>query len=65
MPDIALCYPYAHICGEAWLKAAALDLPKLALLAPAGYPFRLSGTAEILQGELGPVSPNCLRGWPR
>lgn len=53
MPDIALYYPYTHIRDEAWLKAAALYLPRLALLAPPGYPLRLSPTAEVLNGELG------------
>ena len=53
MPDIALYYPYTHIRDDAWLKAAALYLPRLALMAPAGYPRRLSPTAEILRAELG------------
>lgn len=53
MPDIALYYPYTHVRDDAWLKAAALYLPKLALLTPPGYPFRLSHTAEVLRGELG------------
>ena len=39
MPDIALYYPYTHVRDESWLKAAALYLPKLALLAPRDYPF--------------------------
>ena len=38
MPDIALYYAYTHIRDEAWLKAAALYLPRLGLIAPAGYP---------------------------
>ncbi|HEV2371501.1 MAG TPA: DUF6236 family protein [Streptosporangiaceae bacterium] len=46
-------YPYTHIRDEAWLKAAALYLPKLALIAPAGYPRRLSPTADVLRAELG------------
>ena len=53
MPDIALYYPYTHIRDEAWLKAAALYLPKLALLAPDRYPRRLSRTADVLRAELG------------
>lgn len=32
MPDIALYYPYTHVRDDAWLKAAALYLPKLALV---------------------------------
>src|ERR1035441_875981 len=53
MPDIALYYPYTHIRDESWLKAAALYLPRLALLAPRGYPRHLSRTAEVLRDELG------------
>jgi hypothetical protein len=52
MPDIALYYPYTHGRDESWLKAAALYLPKLALLAPRDYPFRLSPTAQVLRSEL-------------
>jgi hypothetical protein len=52
MPDIALYYPYTHVRDESWLKAAALYLPKLALLAPRDYPFRLSRTAQVLRSEL-------------
>jgi len=50
MPDIALYYPYTHVRDESWLKAAALYLPKLALLAPRDYPFRFSPTAQVLRG---------------
>ena len=53
MPDIALYYPYTHIRNESWLKAAALYLPRLALLAPPDYPRHLSRTAEVLRDELG------------
>ena len=53
MPDIALYYPYTHIRDQAWLKAVALYLPKLALIAPPGYPLRLSREAEVLRDELG------------
>lgn len=53
MPDIALYYPYSHIRDDSWLKAAALYLPKLALLVPRDYPFRLSRTARVLREELG------------
>jgi hypothetical protein len=53
MPDIALYYPYTHIRDQAWLKAAALYLPKLALIAPSGYPLQLSHEAEVLRDELG------------
>jgi Family of unknown function (DUF6236) len=53
MPDIALYYPYTHVRDESWLKAAALYLPKLALLAPPDYPRHLSRTAEVLRDELG------------
>ena len=52
MPDIALYYPYTHIPDEAWLKAAALYLPRLGLIAPAGYPRRPSRTADVLHAEL-------------
>lgn len=52
MPDIALYYPYTHVRDESWLKAAALYLPKLALLAPRDYPFRYSSTARALRDEL-------------
>ena len=52
MPDIALYYPYTHIRHKAWLKAAALYLPRLALIAPPGYPRRLSHTADVLRQEL-------------
>jgi hypothetical protein len=52
MPDIALYYPYTHVRDESWLKAAALYLPKLALLAPRDYPFRFSSTAQVLRDEL-------------
>lgn len=38
---------------KTWLKAAALYLPKLALLAPPDYPFHLTRTAEALRDELG------------
>jgi hypothetical protein len=48
MPDIALYYPYSHVRDDAWLKAAALYLPKLALVAPRDYPFSFSRTARIL-----------------
>ncbi|HXL92839.1 MAG TPA: DUF6236 family protein [Streptosporangiaceae bacterium] len=53
MPDIALYYPYTHIRDEAWLKAAALYLPKLALIAPPGYPLKLSRVAQVLRDEVG------------
>lgn len=53
MPDIALYYPYSDIRDDSWLKAAALYLPKLALLAPRDYPLRLSRTARVLREELG------------
>jgi hypothetical protein len=53
MPDIALYYPYTHVRDQAWLKAAALYLPKLALIAPPGYPLKLSRAAEVLRDELG------------
>ena len=52
MPEIALYYPYTHIRSETWLKAAALYLSKLALIAPPGYPRRLSNTADVLRDEL-------------
>jgi hypothetical protein len=52
MPDIALYYPHTHVRDEAWLKATALYLPKLALLAPRDYPFRFSSTARVLRDEL-------------
>lgn len=52
MPDIALYYPYTHVRDESWLKAAALYLPKLALLTPRDYPFRFSTTAQVLRDEL-------------
>jgi hypothetical protein len=50
-----LYYPYTHIRSKAWLKAAALYLPKLALMAPPGYPRRLSPTAEVLREELASI----------
>lgn len=52
MPDIALYYPYTHIRDKAWLKAAALYLPRLALIAPPDYPRKLSRTADMLRNEL-------------
>lgn len=52
MPDIALYYPYTHIRYQGWLKAAALYLPKLALMAPPGYPRRMSNIAQTLSQEL-------------
>lgn len=52
MPDIALYYPYTHIRDKTWLKAAALYLPRLALVAPPGYPRKLSATAATLRQEL-------------
>ncbi len=53
MPDIALYYPYTHVRDQEWLKAAALYLPRLALLYPPGYPRALSQVAEELRAELG------------
>jgi hypothetical protein len=53
MPDIALYYPYSHVRDQGWLKAAALYLPRLALLYPPGYPRALSQVAEELRAELG------------
>lgn len=53
MRDIALYYPNIHVRDDAWLKAAALYWPKIARLAPSGYPKHDSETARRLSGELG------------
>lgn len=53
MPDIALYYLYSHVRDEAWMKAAALYLPRLAVLTPQAYPRRRSWTVDVLRDELG------------
>jgi hypothetical protein len=51
--EIGLYYPYFHVRDDAWLKAAALYLPKVARVRPPGYPVRDSATASVLRDELG------------
>ena len=48
----SLYYPYVHVRDDAWLKAAALNWPKIGRLAPDGYPIAGSETARKLSGEL-------------
>lgn len=52
MREIALYYPYIHVQDDAWLKAAALYMPKLARLTPPNYPMHDSDVAKTLAGEL-------------
>jgi hypothetical protein len=52
MPDVALYYPYTHVRDDAWLKAAALYWPKLAVLVPTNYPRRDTAVAAALREEL-------------
>jgi len=51
--EIAMYYPYIHVRDDDWLKAAALYWPRLARLAPEGYPRHDSEVAKILDSELG------------
>jgi len=66
MRDIALYYPYIHVRDDAWLKAAALYWPRIARLAPTGYPKHDSETARRLSGELDfilNIQPRRYSGW--
>ncbi|WFB11340.1 DUF6236 family protein [Streptomyces sp. LX-29] len=61
MREIALYHPYVHVRDDRWLKTAALYWPRLARVAPTGYPLTDSDTALILDDELGfivTVSPD-------
>ncbi|WP_433225819.1 DUF6236 family protein [Microtetraspora malaysiensis] len=51
--EIGLYYPYFHVRDDAWLKAAALYLPKVARVRPPDYPVQDSATASVLRDELG------------
>jgi hypothetical protein len=53
MPDIALYYPYTRVRDDTWLKAAALYLQRLALVAPRQYAPLETVTARTLREELG------------
>ncbi|MFJ6918628.1 DUF6236 family protein [Streptomyces sp. NPDC101133] len=52
MREIGLYYPFFHVRDDAWLKAAALYLPRIARLRPPGYPMGDSRTASVLRDEL-------------
>jgi hypothetical protein len=52
MPDIALYYPYTFVRDDEWLKASALYMHKLALVAPRQLPRFETATAMVLRDEL-------------
>lgn len=52
MSDIALYYPFTHVRDDAWLKAAALHWPKLAVMSRSGPARTPTETMYVLRDEL-------------